>query len=284
MSVVKKIYDPIHGFIKLGELEAWLVDSPVFQRLHDIRQLGVTYLVYPGATHTRFEHSLGVMHVATEIFDQITAKYPPCHAYNLEYWRQIVRLSALCHDLGHLPFSHVAEKILLGKGGHERWTLNVIESSFLEPLWQKISCGDQGCCPRDDVIRISLGEEKLKEINHPLANTPFTDWEKVMSQVITGDFFGADRIDYLLRDTKCTGVSYGLFDYAQLIEMLCILPDTDSQRLVLGVEENGIESCEALLLARHFMHKRVSVSFCKSFRLSHGPLHASSLSVFRSSI
>jgi HD superfamily phosphohydrolase len=76
-----------------------------------------------------------------------------------------------------------------------------------------------------------------------------------MSQIITGNFFGSDRIDYLLRDAKSTGVSYGLFDYHQLIEMLCI--GQDGQNLVLAVEENGLEACEALLLARHFMHKRV---------------------------
>jgi HD superfamily phosphohydrolase len=87
-------------------------------------------------------------------------------------------------------------------------------------------------------------------------NVPFSPWDKVMSQVITGDFFGADRIDYLLRDAQFTGVSYGLFDYHQLIEMLCIVPSENSG-LELGIEENGIESCEALLLARHFMHQRV---------------------------
>jgi len=83
----------------------------------------------------------------------------------------------------------------------------------------------------------------------------FTSEQRVLSQVITGDFFGADRIDYLLRDAQCTGVAYGLFDYHQLIEMLCVLP-VEGQ-LQLGIEENGIASCEALLLARHFMHQRV---------------------------
>ncbi len=77
----------------------------------------------------------------------------------------------------------------------------------------------------------------------------------MLSQIVTGDFFGADRIDYLLRDAQCTGVSYGLFDYHQLIEMLCTLAFKGN--LHLGIEENGMASCEALLLARHFMHKRV---------------------------
>ncbi|MCX6991330.1 MAG: HD domain-containing protein [Chlamydiae bacterium] len=256
MSVYKKIFDPVHGFIKLDEIEALLVDSHVFQRLHYIRQLGVTYLVYPGATHTRFEHSLGVMEVATQIYDQIATKQLESEGES-DYWRQIVRLAALCHDLGHLPFSHLGEKRLLGKGGHEKWTLKVLESSLLDPVWEKLKEKYPTKEPRCDVIKVALGEEKLKEISHPLSEKPFSDREKVMTQVITGDFFGADRIDYLLRDSKCTGLSYGLFDYHQLIEMLRILPDKANNKLVLGIEENGIESCEALLLARHFMHKRV---------------------------
>ena len=151
----------------------------------------------------------------------------------------------------------MGEKRLLGKGGHEKWTLKVLESSLLDSVWEKLKQKYPDKEPRSDVIKVALGEAKLKEILHPLSEKPFSDKEKVMTEVITGDFFGADRIDYLLRDSKCTGLSYGLFDYHQLIEMLRILPDKENNKLVLGIEENGIESCEALLLARHFMHKRV---------------------------
>jgi HD superfamily phosphohydrolase len=109
----------------------------------------------------------------------------------------------------------------------------------------------------EDIKKISVGEEKWK------ASTghSFTPWERIVSELITGDFFGADRIDYLIRDAKSTGVVYGLFDYHQLIEMLRVLPSADhgADELQLGidVDENGLESCEALLLARHFMHRRV---------------------------
>jgi HD superfamily phosphohydrolase len=254
-GVYKKIYDPVHGFIRLSLLERDLIDSFAFQRLHYIHQLGVSYLVYPGASHTRFEHSLGVMAVATEIFDRIVehSPYRPDEE-SLKYWRQVVRFAALCHDLGHLPFSHVAEKRILGSEGHEMWTLALIESSFLSPIWEKLMqmFSDRGGVK--DVIKISIGEAKLKSIRSEIS---FSPWERVMSQIVTGDFFGADRIDYLLRDARCTGVSYGLFDYHQLIEMLRIVPTEEGAGLTLGVEENGIESCEALILARHFMHKRV---------------------------
>jgi len=253
----KKIYDSVHGFIRFSELERELIDSEPFQRLHHIRQLGIAFLVYPGATHTRFEHSLGVMELAGRMYDKIVEKCPDSHKVpNIEYWRQVIRLAALCHDLGHLPFSHVAEEAILDKGGHERWTLDVICCPLLRPVWQKL----QKAYPKHDVvndlIKMALGVEKLSELG---LSEHFSSWEKVLSQIVTGDFFGADRIDYLLRDAQCTGVSYGLFDYHQLIEMLTVLPvkDKKGESLELGIEENGIESCDALLLARHFMHLRV---------------------------
>src|SRR5476651_2062324 len=92
----KKIYDSVHGFISFDEFEKELIDSLPFQRLHYIHQLGIAYLVYPGATHTRFEHSLGVMELASQIFDRIASKHEIPQA---DYWRQVLRLAALCHDL-----------------------------------------------------------------------------------------------------------------------------------------------------------------------------------------
>lgn len=247
-----KVYDSLHGFIRLNGIENALVDTPVFQRLRYIRQLGTSYLVYPGATHTRLEHSLGVMELATRMYDQVTAKSTLQKSEDHDYYRQVIRLSALCHDLGHLPLSHVAEKALLGKKGHEQYTVKAIQSEQMEPIWGKVEEKYPGRHVQEDVIKFSIGEEHCRDY-------PFTPWEKALSQLISGDFFGADRIDYLLRDAKCTGVTYGFFDYEQLIETLCILPSLhhDQKSLELGVEENGIESCEALLLARHFMYKRV---------------------------
>src|SRR6267154_708273 len=246
----QKIYDAVHGFIRFSELERILIDSEPFQRLHHIHQLGIAHIVYPGATHTRFEHSLGCMELATRIFDRITSKQ--FSLIDDKYWLQIIRLAALCHDLGHLPFSHDAEKELLGPAGHEEWTLKVIHSEHLRPVWVILQSQFPERNIIADVLKMAIGEKKLLEMG---VNLAFSSEERVLSQVITGDFFGADRIDYLLRDAQCTGVAYGLFDYHQLIEMLCIVPV--NSELQLGIEENGIESCEALLLARHFMHQRV---------------------------
>ncbi len=246
----QKIYDAVHGFIHFNELERMLIDSEPFQRLHHIHQLGIAYIVYPGATHTRFEHSLGTMELATQIFERMTSKQ--FSLSNVPYWTQIIRLAALCHDLGHLPFSHDAEKELLSSFGHEEWTVKAIQSDQLKVIWNALQLHFPAMDIVQDILKIAVGEIKLQEMGISLQFSPI---ERVLSQIVTGDFFGADRIDYLLRDAKCTGVSYGLFDHHQLIEMLCILPYQEG--LHLGIEENAIESCEALLLARHFMHKRV---------------------------
>ncbi len=249
---MKKIYDAVHGFIHFNEIEQKLIDSAPFQRLHFLHQLGIAFLVYPGATHTRFEHSLGTMEISTKIFESLLEKYKGVPPVSPDYQRQILRLAALCHDLGHLPFSHVAEKALLGAGGHEEWTLNIIQSDALKSVFSLVEEAFPGHDVVSDVIKMAIGKEHLEKMN---AGFVFSPWEEVMAEVITGDFFGADRIDYLLRDAQCTGVAYGLFDYQQLIEMLCILKTNKGEKL--GIEENGISSCEALLLARYFMHKRV---------------------------
>ncbi|MDA8234683.1 MAG: HD domain-containing protein [Clostridia bacterium] len=118
---VTEIRDPIHIFIKLDSDELKVLNSRPFQRLRHIHQLAMTYLVYPGATHRRFEHSLGVMELAGRVYDIVTDKsninekikdlIPQLGREDeRRYWRRVLRIAALCHDMGHLPFSHAAEK------------------------------------------------------------------------------------------------------------------------------------------------------------------------------
>ncbi|HEY4255135.1 MAG TPA: HD domain-containing protein [Chlamydiales bacterium] len=265
----KKVYDSVHGFIPFDEFEKELIDSIPFQRLHYIHQLGIAYLVYPGATHTRFEHSLGVMMLASLMFDKICKSVRPDAFHfvprkgssDFLYWKRVLRMASLCHDLGHLPFSHVAEKELLGVEGHERMTLKIIESPCLKPVWDKLKAAPaylEDLTERnivEDIQKVAVGPAKWKQFT----GKSMTPWERIVSEVLTGEFFGADRMDYLLRDAKSTGVSHGLFDYQQLIEMLQILPSVErgSDELQLGIDENGLESCEALLLSRHFMYRRI---------------------------
>ena len=129
--------DPIHQLIKCDAAERSVIDSRPVQRLRNVHQLATSYLVYPGATHKRFEHSLGVMELAGRVFDVIAnpeTVHPTVRELvpeisdtdGLPYWRRVVRMAALCHDIGHLPFSHAAEHALLPDGwSHERLTVAV---------------------------------------------------------------------------------------------------------------------------------------------------------------
>ena len=131
---IHEIRDPIHVFVRLDTDERKVLNSRPFQRLRHIHQLALTYLVYPGATHRRFEHSLGVMELADRVFSVVT---DPGHSTDssrdvlpprdqLLYWRRVLRMAALCHDIGHLPFSHAAERELLPEGwDHERITRKI---------------------------------------------------------------------------------------------------------------------------------------------------------------
>src|SRR5437879_2703252 len=163
-----------------------------------------------------------------------------------EYWGQVLRCAALCHDLGHLPFSHAAEKDLLPEGwDHERLSQELILGNELQALWKKLKIQPE------DVVKLAVGPKKCK--------LEFSDWETILSEIVVGDVFGADRIDYLLRDSYHAGVSYGRFDHYRLIDTLRILPASqkDSQEPLLGTERGGLESAEALLWARYFMYTQL---------------------------
>jgi HD superfamily phosphohydrolase len=141
-----EIRDPIHTFIRVSSDERRVIDSRPFQRLRDIHQLALTYMVYPGATHRRFEHCLGVMDLAGRVFDVIVRHahrrdevrrfFPPDE--KLQYWRTVVRMGALCHDLGHMPFSHGAEELLPKGYHHEQLSVDVILSPEMQRIWSEI--------------------------------------------------------------------------------------------------------------------------------------------------
>lgn len=263
-----EIRDPLYAFVKFTHDERKVIDSRPFQRLRHIHQLAMTSLVYPGATHKRFEHSLGVMELSGRVFDTIT------HPDNIlsdvrelflelkdpeimSYWRTVLRIAALCHDLGHLPFSHAAESDLLPEGwDHERLTMEIIQSGEMKDIWNAMIPSPK----IEHIVKLALGPKKAAK--YGIKN--FTDWEAILSELIVGDAFGVDRMDYLLRDSHHTGVAYGRFDHYRLIDTLRILtlpptmgPGGASKETMLGVEEGGLQSAEALLLARYFMFTQV---------------------------
>src|SRR5437764_15218593 len=250
-----EIRDPIHVFIRLDSDERKVLDSRPFQRLRHIHQLALTYLVYPGATHRRYEHSLGVMELAGRVFDIITHernRYRTLDIFpdteTLAAWRKVVRLAALFHDLGHLPFSHAAEEQLLPDGKHHEWlTVEVLRSDEMRRVMR-------GMMPLQDpdlVAEIAIGPEKWGKWFGKA--TDFAECQLLMTEIVTGDAFGVDRIDYLLRDSHHAGVAYGRFDHYRLIDTLRILPHPTLERPRIGIEKGGIHAAEALQLARQFM-------------------------------
>jgi len=253
-----EIRDAVHVFARLDSDERKVLDSRPFQRLRHIHQLALTHLVYPGATHKRFEHSLGVMELAERVFKVITAKENidnrvqdaiPAGDNSLGYWCRALRMAALCHDLGHLPFSHAAEEKLLPQGRtHESLTVDLIKSDEMEHIWQEMTPPLRA----EDIAKLAVGPKKLKGTN-------FSRWERILAEVIVGDSFGVDRMDYLLRDSLHAGVVYGKFDQYRLIDTLRILPENESEAVepVLGIEAGGLDSSAGLLLARYFMYSQV---------------------------
>ncbi len=265
-----EVRDAVHVFIEFDEDERLVIDSSAFQRLRHVHQFALTYKVYPGATHKRFEHSLGVMHLAGRIYDVITRPdkisdavreaIPAPSQNDHGYWRTVVRMAALCHDMGHLPFSHAAEQELLPEGiDHERITWTIVNSEPITQILERITPPVR----LEDVGKLAVGPRRAEKLGLEVV---FEPWEAILAEVIVGDSFGADRIDYLLRDSLHTGVQYGRFDHERLINTLRVVseppreqdePGTESTNPVLGCERGGLQSAEQLLLARYFMFSQV---------------------------
>ncbi len=251
---VKDFRDPIHGFVRLSENEVKLVDSPVFQRLRRIHQTGMTHIVYHGAEHNRFGHSIGAIEFASQAFHSINDRNPGVLGSNVEEIernRCLLRLAALLHDIGHAPFSHAAEALFPLKNeekaerySHEDYTAAILKDSELTPVLEATFCKDLGI--KIDEIAL-LVEGKAVE-------------PKVLPQLMSSDL-DIDRMDYLLRDSLYTGVLYGHYDYQRLIRTLTVNPDTGD----LAVEFGGLHSATALILARYFMF--IQVYFHKTRRI-----------------
>lgn len=251
------IRDPVHGLIEIDErpeLFRRLVDSREFQRLRRVRQLGVSFLTYPGAEHTRFAHSLGVFHVAGRILRRLRER----HAGN-ERLREIlhgeaathVRVAALLHDLGHGPFSHVSERAFESGKQHEDQTKRLIWESGSEV---------------HEILDRELGGEGVRAVGQLLDahSYPF------LHDIVSGQL-DADRMDYLLRDSLSAGVRYGHYDPEWLFNSFCLGLEPNPEgsarlencRLCLD-SNRGEHAATQLLIAR--MHMSYQVYFHKTTR------------------
>jgi hypothetical protein len=143
-----------------------------------------------------------------------------------------------------MPFSHAAENLLPDGHHHENLSLDVIRSPEMRELFERFPVRV------DDVAKVAVGPAKWKDIQ-------FTPWEELMSDIVTGDAFGVDRIDYLLRDSLHAGVAYGRFDHNRLIDSLRILWDDEQQKAVIGIEKGALHAAEAMQLARYYMFEQL---------------------------
>jgi HD superfamily phosphohydrolase len=239
---VLSIRDPVHGFIRADELESALINSRPVQRLRFIHQLGFTFLVFPGAEHSRFSHVAGAMHLAGRLYDALCSKGDgllPGGARSPG--RRLVRAAALLHDIGHAPFSHSAEELFEGGIDHEEMTRRLLATPEIEAIFDRH--GD-GIGP-EDVARL------LRKDGSPT--------ERLLAQVISGEL-DVDKMDYLLRDSLYCGVRYGTYDLERLLDTVMPLADPEtgsSGEWGIGLEEGGVHALEALVMARYYMFTQV---------------------------
>lgn len=216
-----EIKDPVHGYVYVSKTEKDIIDSFPMQRLHRLRQLAGAEYVYPGANHTRFEHSIGTMYLAQRLVENSKLSQ-----YLSKEETEIVRFAALLHDVGHGPFSHVFEHLLekfLDKT-HEEITFWIIEKSEVNDLLEKSGY--------DTAIVAKLAVGSL----HRKGKT-------FMDQIIQSAV-DVDKLDFIVRDTYHTGAEYGNVDIFRLIHMLDVLDDS------LAVDSGALSALESFILAR----------------------------------
>lgn len=255
MSKLHEIRDPVHGFIQFNDWEREIINHPAFQRLRRIRQLGLTEMVYPGAVHTRFEHSIGVMHVASKMFDQILRRQKEYLAKLLNFndddfakARTIVRLAALLHDIGHPPFSHAGEGLMPQKKGTEKPYKHEDYSAAITEFILADVIGNHR------LNRYGLQAETIADF---LKGVPALGRELLTWRSIIIGQLDADRADYLLRDSHHIGVAYGRFDLDRVLVTVNIKTDPETEAPILVVNESGGHAVEGLILARYMMFTQV---------------------------
>jgi HD superfamily phosphohydrolase len=227
MKFVGEITDPIHKHIRFTEAEHDILDSQMFQRLRRIRQLAGAHLIYPSAQHSRFEHSLGTMHIAGYAGETLLSK----GYLESEEEIQELRLAALLHDIGHGPFSHLFEEVLNEKSrkNHEDIGKEIILKSEIRDIISRYGYDSS------TVSNLSCGQSKIKFLN----------------EIIAGSL-SADIMDYLPRDGMFTGAEYGNIDYHRLVTSFQVV--TNDQ---LALDRSALYSFESMLISRYEMFKAV---------------------------
>ncbi|MGH9381061.1 MAG: HD domain-containing protein [Thermoanaerobaculia bacterium] len=238
--------DPIHGFIHADALESALIDSAPVQRLRAVHQLGFTWLVYPGAEHSRFSHVLGAMQLAGRVYDTLAAKSAGLLEPGPEHGtrrgappaRRLVRAAALLHDIGHAPFSHSAEHLFEERIDHEEMTRRLLATPEIQEVFDRH--GD-GLTAEQVAALLAGGGDGVS---------------RLLAQIVSGEL-DVDKMDYLLRDGLYCGVRYGDYDLDRLLDTMEAIQDPETGDWGLGVDEGGVHALEALVMARYYMFTQV---------------------------
>jgi HD superfamily phosphohydrolase len=261
-----QIRDPIHGTIHLSPKEILLVDHPAYQRLRAIKQLGLADFAFPGATHTRYAHGLGTMHIGSKMFESI-ARHFDLSAPDRRRLGQTLRLASLFHDLGHAPLSHTTEGFMppvgeleLGewldgppdrRASHEDFTLKLLTDSDLTRVFER-AFADEDVTPVD--VACLIAGRRPKSLPEDRFRIGGRDWSPLLEQCVSSEL-DADRMDYLLRDSYYAGVPYGRYDHEWLLENL--VPVERHDTLFLGLEARASFGFEDFLLSRYHMFMSV---------------------------
>ena len=224
------IRDPLWNNIRVDARALRLVDTPTFQRLRHVRQLGWAYLVYPGATHARFEHALGAYHLAGVALQRLEEDGSLAGIDVTE--RTITRLAALLHDVGHYPFSHALEEI--GAPHHEEVARPLITEGAVAAILREVAPD---------------APERVLALVRGRSTSP-------LQGLISGSL-DLDKIEYLKRDGLMCGVPYGEIDVDRLIHALTVAVDPVAGRPVVAVREKGLSALESLLFAKYQMYRNV---------------------------
>jgi HD superfamily phosphohydrolase len=228
------VRDPLWNTIRLDATAVALIDTPEFQRLRHIRQLGLAYLVYPGATHTRFDHALGVYHLARRTLALLTERGELEGVEAAEC--ALVPYAALLHDVGHYPFSHALEE-LDGEwvpGDHESHTARFLEAPRIAAALEGVA--------KD-------GPARVEALVRGRSESPL--------QGLVSGSLDLDKIEYLRRDARFCGVPYGEVDVDRLLHALALLRDPQTGRREIGIHEKGLSALESLLFAKYQMFRNV---------------------------
>jgi uncharacterized protein len=228
------IRDPLWDTIHVDAVARRVIDTPTFQRLRYIRQLGHAHLVYPGATHTRFDHAVGVYHLARRALAVLAERGGLAGIDAADCG--VIPMAALLHDVGHYPFSHALEELEAGRipGDHEALVSRFLAESAVDAALEGVAVG---------------APARIESLIRGTSANPL--------QGLVSGSLDLDKIEYLKRDAHFCGVPYGDVDVDRLLHGLTVLQDPESARLEVGVQEKGVAALESLLFAKYQMYRNV---------------------------